>query len=165
MPTLDVNSWRQTGIFHFWRFTENVKNFPGWHLAFDPSGHASFLDLLTRLRGATESNPSRTVQLRPPSAEVLSTVNNRRSPVVSPTRVRVSRSDVANQWTIAEREADVSVAIGVKNLDGIIRWLGEPAAAFDTTYGEDPPLWFWGRAGTTRPGDRRGDAGESGSRR
>ena len=112
-----------------------------------------------RLRGATESGASRAVHPTCPSAEVLATVNNRRSPVVSPTRVRVIRNDVADQWTIAEREADVTVTIGVEHLDGIIRWLGDPVAAFDTTYGKDPPLWFWGRGGTSVPGDQPRDAG------
>ena len=139
----DLNSWRQTGLVHLWRFTENEKNYPGWHLATDPAGHASLLDLLRRLRNTTESGASRAVHPTNPSSEILATVNNRRSPIVSPTRVRVVRSDVADQWTIAECDADVTVKIGVDHLDGVVRWLAAPAAAFNTTYGKDPPVWFW----------------------
>jgi hypothetical protein len=158
MLTQDLNSWRQTGLFHFWRFTENVKNYPGWHLATDPAGHASFLDLLRRLRNATDSHASRTVHSTSPSSEVLATVNNRRSPVVSPTRVQVVRSDVSDRWTITA-DADVTVEIGVDHLDGIVRWLAAPAEAFDTTYGKDPSVWFWGRGDARVPGDRRRGAG------
>jgi len=159
MPPLDLNSWRQTGLIHLWRFTENVKNYPGWHLATDPTGHASFLDLLTRLRVTSEPGASRTVHATSPSAKVLAIVNNRLSPVVSPSRVRVARNGIADQWTITEGEADVTVTMGSEHLDGIIRWLGDPAAAFDTTYGKDPPLWFWGRGGAEVDGDRRRAAG------
>ena len=141
---LDLNSWNQTGLFYFWRFTENAKNYPGWHLATDSTGHSSFLDLLKRLRNTTESGASRTVRATSPSSEILATVNNRRSALVSPTRVRVATSDVVNQWTITEAEADVTIKIGADQLDGIVRWLASPPAAFDTTYGKDPPLWFWG---------------------
>ena len=149
----DLNSWKQAGLLHIWRFTENVKNYPGWHLATDGAGHASFVDLLTRLRSTTESGASRTVHSTSPSSEVLARVNNRRSPVVSPTRVRVVSSDVADHWTITEGDADVTVRMGVNHLDGIVLWLVASAAAFDTTYGKDPPVWFWGHR------DRLRDAG------
>jgi hypothetical protein len=144
MRMQDLNSWRQAGLLHLWRFTENVKDYPGWHLATDPTGHASFLDLLRRLRRTSEFSASRTVHPTPPSAELLAAVNNRRSSVVSPARVRVTRSDVADQWVLAERGAEVTVTIGVAQLGGTIQWLADPAAAFDTSYGKDPPLWFWG---------------------
>jgi hypothetical protein len=156
MSTLELNSWRQTGVLHLWRFTENVRNYPGWHLATDPTGLVSLLDLLTRLRGTSESSASRTVHPTGPSAEVLETVNNRRSPVVSPARVRVARSDAPDGWTITEQDADVTVTMGVEQLDGVIRWLGDPTAAFDTMFGKDPPLWFWGRGAR---GGRQRDAG------
>jgi len=155
MRMLELNSWRQTGVLHLWRYTENVRNYPGWHLATDLAGHASFLDLLTLLKSAAESRASRTVKPTIPSAEVLATANNRRSPVVSPTRVRIAASGVADHWTIAEVNADVTIELGVQHLDGIIRWLSDPAAAFDTTYGSAPPLWFWGLVGAKTPGNRK----------
>ena len=145
MSTVELKFWRQTGVLHLWRFTENVRNYPGWHLATDPTGLASLLDLLTRLRSTSESGASRTVHLTGPSAEVLATVNNRRSPVVSPARVRVATIDVPDGWAITEQDADMTMTMGVEHLDGIIRWLGDPTTAFDTTYGKAPSLWFWGR--------------------
>jgi hypothetical protein len=53
---------------------------------------------------------------------------------------------VPNAWTITEQGDDATMMMGVDQLAGVVRWLGDPTAAFDTTYGKNPPLWFWGRA-------------------
>ena len=55
---------------------------------------------------------------------------------------------------IAETEADVTIKLGAEQLDGLIRWLADPTAAFDTTYGGPPPLWFWGVVNAPSAGKR-----------
>lgn len=45
-----LSEWKQAGSpLHFWRCTENVRNYPGWHLAADEIWFAALTDLLERL--------------------------------------------------------------------------------------------------------------------
>ena len=38
--------WKQRGIISLWRYTENSRNYSGWHLTADAAGCASLLELL-----------------------------------------------------------------------------------------------------------------------
>jgi hypothetical protein len=140
----DLTSWRQTGVLYLWCHSENAKNYPGWHLATDRPGHASFLDLLRRLRTATEFGGVRGLRTTVPTAEVLAIANNRRDAAISPKRILVTAAVSADKWAIVEVTGDVRIELGADHLDGLVRWLSDPTAAFDTTYGSAPPLWSWG---------------------
>ena len=139
-----LNMWRQAGVLYLWRYTENVRNYPGWHLAADQLGHASLLALLNRLLTANGTGVWRTLESAAPSAGVLAIANNRRSPVVSPSRIRVAASVTADEWTIAEAESDAVMTLGAHHLEGIIRRRSDADAAFDLNYGSSPHLWFGG---------------------
>src|SRR5438093_904259 len=98
-----VNEWKQAGATFFWRYTRNLRNYPGWHLATDAAGHRSMLDLLRRVSATgIEPHVSRTLRLTAPSPEVLAIPNNRRSPVVAPARLRLLLADDPEQWTVEE---------------------------------------------------------------
>jgi hypothetical protein len=137
------NQWKQSGLLYFWRYTENVRNYPGWHLAADEAGLAALTDLLRRLLGADDS-ATRTTRISPPSPVVLATANNRRSPVVSPERVSWTVSATDDDWHFDERAAVLALRLGRHKVARMLQWLSNPHRAFDTTYGTSPPIWFWG---------------------
>ena len=83
-----VDSWKQAGRLFFWRFTENTRNFPGWHFMVDRGASTSIATLL-RSMAQSASICSRTIVVSLPTAEVLSIPNNRNSQCVAPERLRV----------------------------------------------------------------------------
>jgi hypothetical protein len=139
-----VDSWKQAGRLFFWRFTENTRNFPGWHFMVDRAASASIAALL-RSMAKSESPCSRTVVVSLPTAEVLSVPNNRHSPCVAPERLRIelATSD-AKCWLLTEDGAVVHWLIGSDNLRDVADVFADPAKYFDSTIGENPPLWSWG---------------------
>jgi len=138
-----INEWKQAGALYLWRYTENQRNYPGWHLAADKTGFAALTDLLTRLLRAGDA-ASRTTQIAPPSPAVLGTANNRTAPVVSTERARWNVSAIEHEWRLDESSKVLSLNLGRQKVAGMLHWLSNPEQAFDTTYGTSPPLWFWG---------------------
>ena len=90
--------WKQQGIVSLWRYTENERNYRGWHLNADSVGCASLSALLDELAQAPGTH--RTVQLTPPGASQLAVPNNQggRAAWLAPAKLRVSYSDVPATW-------------------------------------------------------------------
>ena len=70
-----ANAWKQSGRISLWRYTENQRNFPGWHLNGDADGCQSLLALLDAL--AADGEGSRTVAIIAPTKTQLSVPNNK----------------------------------------------------------------------------------------
>src|SRR3712207_2285031 len=76
MPDEHVNRWRQEGRLYFWRYTENTRNYPGWHLTADDLCCRSLADLIERMLSA-RGRPRKPLAVTPPTREVLRVPNNR----------------------------------------------------------------------------------------
>ena len=146
-----VNRWKQAGRLFFWRFTENTRNFPGWHFMVDPAASTS-ISVLLRSMAQSESPCSRTVVVSLPTAAVLGVPNNRRSPCVAPERLRIelALSD-AKCWSLTEDGAVVHWHLGADSLRRVADVFAEPTKYFDSTIGEDPALWSWGMLTQSSP--------------
>jgi hypothetical protein len=70
-----VATWKQTQPVYLWRYIDNTRNYPGWHLSLDPLASESLLALVGALQGAR--NPvHRTLEITPPTLPVLRVPNN-----------------------------------------------------------------------------------------
>ena len=139
-----VDSWKQAGRFFLWRFTENTRNFPGWHFMVDTAASTSIAALL-RSMAQSETVCSRTIVVSLPTAEVLSIPNNRNSQCAAPERVRVeldlSDNDV---WALVEDGAAVHWRLGTQSLRRVADVFADPDEYFDSAVGQEPVLWCWG---------------------
>lgn len=139
-----VASWKQAGRLFFWRFTENTRNFPGWHFMVDRAASTSIAALF-RSMAQSASLCSRTIVVSLPTPEVLSFPNNRNSQCVAPERLRVeldlSRGDA---WSLVEDGAVVHWRLGAESLRGMADVFADPAKYFDSSVGQEPVLWSWG---------------------
>lgn len=139
-----VGSWKQAGRLFFWRFTENTRNFPGWHFMVDHAAAASIAALL-RSMAKHESPCSRTIVVSLPTTEVLRVPNNRRSPCVAPERLRIELvTSNPKSWLLTEDGAVVHWLLGADNLRDVADVFADPTKYFDSTIGEKPTLWSWG---------------------
>lgn len=153
-----VDSWKQAGRLFFWRFTENNRNFPGWHFMVDRDASTSIAALL-RSMSQSQSACSRSVVVSLPTAEVLSIPNNRNSPCVAPERLRLELDQTTSDaWELVEEGAVVHWRLGANTLRHMADVFADPAMYFDSTVGRDPVLWCWGLLAQTTPGKSRGRA-------
>ncbi len=85
-----IHAWRPAGHVYLWRYRENTRNFPGWHLSTDRPGGTALLQLFSLFPSAT-TRVHRTVPLTPPSPSVLAVPNNQQgnANVWAPTKWRV----------------------------------------------------------------------------
>jgi hypothetical protein len=139
-----IDHWKQAGRLFFWRFTENTRNFPGWHFMVD---RAASLSIAALLRGMAQrtSACARTIVVSLPTAEVLSIPNNRNSQCVAPERLRIELDlSSGDAWALDEDGAVVHWRLGVERLRHMADVFADPVKYFDSTVGQEPPLWSWG---------------------
>ena len=138
--------WQQCGRISLWRYTENERNFSGWHLNADAEGCASLLSLLDAL----ESSPGeyRTVRITAPTAAVLRVPNNRggRAAWLAPAKLRLCCSPVQACWVFPLDLDPASLTVGADWLPRLREGIGGiPEGRGDYSIGSDaePSLWFW----------------------
>jgi hypothetical protein len=139
-----MNRWKQAGRLFFWRFTENARNFPGWHFMVDRAASTSIAALLRSM--AQNTYPcSRSLVVSLPTAEVLSIPNNRNSQCVAPETLRIELDlSSADAWALVEDGAVVHWRLGAESLRSMADVFADPARYFDSTVGREPVLWSWG---------------------
>jgi hypothetical protein len=144
---LQSHSWKQSGSVSLWRYTENLRNYPGWHLTADAVGCASVVTLLDALE-SDNSAVSRTIALVPPTPAVLAVPNNRSSAVIAPEKLRMSFSLAPSQWSFTESAAPAELTFGSNWLPQLRRAIagisrGEGDYSIGESGGGNLPLWFW----------------------
>ncbi len=140
----EIDKWVQSGKVFLWRYTENTRSFPGWHLAFDFLGANSLLTLFSSMKMLNQPT-MRTIRLSKPGSDVLAIPNNRTSRIMAKDKLRINWTpDRKNEWSINEQDDDVIMVLGKKVLANIEKAIENPNKAFDTTLAVDPLLWFWG---------------------
>lgn len=143
-----ANLWKQSGHISLWRYTENERNYPGWHLNADLEGCQSLQALLEAL--AADGGGSRTVTLTAPAKSQLGVPNNRsgRAAWVAPAKLRVAFSATASEWSFP---ADLDPAVLTVGSDWLAPLLegvaGIPEGRGDYSIGGhnvgNLSLWFW----------------------
>ncbi|MBB6365096.1 hypothetical protein FHR56_000209 [Xanthomonas sacchari] len=151
MPSLSppdlrlAHRWTQTGRISLWRYLENERNYPGWHLNADAPGCRSLVMLLDAL--AADGDGARVIAITAPTRAELAVPNNRRGRAawVAPEKLRLTVSTTDDRWSFPPDLAPAALDIGAAWLtvlrDGID---GIPKGRGDHCIGRgDLRLWFW----------------------
>lgn len=142
-----ANSWKQFGRISLWRYTENERNFPGWHLNADEAGCRSLLLLFEAF--AADGIGSRTVAITAPTKAQLVVPNNKAglAACVAPEKLRITFSPAPEEWSFPSDLDPAMIRVGSSWLsqlrDGIA---GIPEGRGDYAIGDRKggfPLWFW----------------------
>ncbi|WP_395794995.1 hypothetical protein [Aquimonas sp.] len=135
--------WNQNGRICLWRYTENQRNYPGWHLSADADGCASLLSLLDQLPTATAAY--RTLQITAPSAAQLRVPNNRAAGWLAPCRLRIEWAAHPATWLLPEVLDPAQLSLGADWLAPLRAGIADIAERRgDYAIGNrDARLWFW----------------------
>jgi len=138
--------WKQRGTISLWRYTENQKNFPGWHLNADGEGCASLLKLIDALRGHPGSY--RKLRLSSPSPQQLAVPNNRTAAWIAPQLWVIQHDPEGEHWHFASESETVTLIAGACWLERLRTGAaGIPAKQGDDSIGagrlQESRLWFW----------------------
>jgi hypothetical protein len=145
------HSWKQEGSISLWRYTENERNYPGWHLSADTRGCSSLSSLLQSL-AADGDGAARAIALEPPTASVLAIPNNRggQAKFRAPAKLRVRFVRDPRLWSFPKTLEPAELAFGYdwlaplkQGLDAISQGQGDYSIGID--HDGNLPLWFWWR--------------------
>ena len=144
---LKSHSWKSAGAVALWRYRENQRNFPGWHLTADPIGCASLLSLFDAL-GTDGDGSSRIFVVQPPTPAILAVPNNRRSPWCSPSKLRLSVSEKPSEWIFPDTLEPATLTFGLDWLPELQRGIadisrGHGDYAIGNPTDSNLQLWFW----------------------
>ncbi|MEO8366552.1 MAG: hypothetical protein ABI538_10135 [Pseudoxanthomonas sp.] len=142
-----VNSWNQSGLVSIWRYTDNERNYPGWHLNADGAGCQSLLALLEAL--ASYGTGSRSVAVTAPTKAQLRVPNNKAGLAawVAPDRLRVTFSLAPDEWSFPPALDPAAITFGSDWVEQLREGIaGIPQRRGDYAIGDRKgglPLWFW----------------------
>lgn len=141
-----AHQWKQRGRIYLWRYLENTRNYPDWHLSLDPAAHES---LTTLFRAFCEEGLKckRTLVVTAPPAAVLQVPNNQggKARFTSPAKIRLSyEPDLERVWTIDAEADPLDWRIGPGGAAEVRSVLDEPHRYFDENFGGEPSIWWWG---------------------
>jgi hypothetical protein len=137
-----------------WRYTENVRNFRGWHLTADSVGCESLIALVDAL-AADAGQISRVFEVSPPTERALRVPNNRSGTAawLTPAKLRITNSDDPEHWRFTDALDTAELVLGADwlprlraGIAGIEEGLGDYSIG-DHSKG-NMPLWFWWRLGS-----------------
>ena len=151
-----VNTWKQSGKIYLWKYEENTKNYPGWHLHANNEGCASLQELIELMVKAKFSS-ERTISIIPPTAKILMVPNNKggKAKWLSVDRIKVKfvkgESD-SEEWSLQHKHPQLFLTIGEnklkaleKGIKDIAKGKGDYSIGYkeETTDSEPSCLWFW----------------------
>jgi len=138
--------WKQRGRISLWRYTENQKNYPGWHLNADGEGCASLLELIDALSGRPGGNCR--LRLSSPSPQQLAVPNNRSAAWNAPQLWVIQHDPEPEHWHFASELESATLNAGARWLERLRKGVaGIPARQGDYSIGagrlRESSLWFW----------------------
>src|SRR6266702_378107 len=154
--TEKVDAWKQRGNVYLWRYQENCKNFPGWHLAADRAGAESLLILLAEFKSSTAS-VYRTITLSKPTINVLAVPNNKggKARWWAPSRFRINfdpNPEAMSLWSFPVDQDPAVLFVGrefLLRLEAGIVDLSQGKGDYSIggvtkeELSEQTSLWFW----------------------
>lgn len=143
------HSWKQSGNVSLWYYTENERNYPGWHLTADAAGCDSLVALIDVL-AADGCAASRVVEIRPPSSAQLKVPNNKSGLAAwqAPGKLRIAFSEDPAQWSFPLGLEPAVLTLGSDwlaplrdGVSGIARGRGDYSIGLAGN--GSSRLWFW----------------------
>jgi hypothetical protein len=149
MPDEDVDRWVQEGRLYLWRYTENTRNYSGWHLTADDVCCQSLADLIGRMLSARWGS-QKTLAVTPPTKEVLGVPNNRggraRWEAPGGLLLKYPKGAIGDEYSeLEERGGRLILSAGRQQLELLkecVLKVPRGEGDYAITVGETS-LWFW----------------------
>lgn len=98
-----------------WRYLENTRNYPGWHLTADTDGCASLIALLdAAVLDGMEGR--RTLKIDRPTPAQLAVPNNRHAAWTATQSLRIVFEREPSQWRLRDEGERLELLLGTETL-------------------------------------------------
>ena len=141
---METYNWKQKGNLYLWRYENNPKNYPGWHLTGDMEGISSLCTLLTIMQNEGR-NVKRTVQLSLPTSKELSILGCSSKAIPEKKVVIHLEIDEPIEWCIKPYGDSMDIIANPYSIKGFVKSLNERLQGendFSFSHGENQ-IWFW----------------------
>ncbi len=139
---------KQRGHIYLWTYTENKRNFSGWHLHVDEEAGAFLLELF-HLMMVAKWTPFKDLKLSKPTKEVLRIPNNGRSRFFYIEKLRIKYPKgkiVPSHWNMEVSGKEMELVVGLDKLKVLkqgIKDILEYRNDYSITHENGQRLWFW----------------------
>lgn len=141
-----ITKLKQTGTIYFWKFKDNLRNYPGWNISFDQDG-ADFLLGLLALMDCSEWSAKKSLHISEPNHKLLVTINNRGGNAswsfVKRLDLQLKKGET-DLWSITEQNYQLSLSFGSGKLVELRNTIADKA--FDVGITDsigNNILYFW----------------------
>jgi hypothetical protein len=138
-------AWQPRGSTSLWRYAENERNYPGWHLSADRAGSESLTELIDAFASMSVA-AVRTLELDCPSAAVLAVPNNKggTAAIDAALKLRVRYVEQPSRWQLSMTRDAAELEVGHEWLARLRSGCVDMAnGRGDYSIGTHPGLWFW----------------------
>ncbi len=154
MSDPNVAKWKPAGITSVWRYLDNARNFPGWHLTADAESCAALQQLFEQMLLAKYSVKTSLLTC-PPTQELLCVPNNQggkaRWESVEKLHLKFDPAKQDNHWIVNPASDGLHIEIGRGKLESlrdgvrdITRGKGDYSIGpEDDSQYDEQCLWFW----------------------
>jgi hypothetical protein len=149
MPDEKVDKWKQEGRVYLWRYLQNTRNYPGWHLSADQAFGRRFGDLIQIMLNSPY-NSQKALTITAPTKEILSVPNNQggRSAWESPKSfvIKHQKAENFNDLANLEESSETVVLTAGRQQLGLLGNCVSKILEGDNDYAieiGDTQLWFW----------------------
>lgn len=144
-----VKHWKQNGSLYLWRYLENTRNYPGWHLSANNLFCESFTDLFKKMLSAKWSS-QKLLLITPPNEKILRVPNNHGGKArwysAKSLLLNYPKNKVDDDYfSLEEIEGKITIYVGTRKLEllndcisNISKGKGDYSIESD-----DSQLWFW----------------------
>jgi hypothetical protein len=150
MSDVTIDKWKQQGNLYLWKYLENARNYPGWHMTANRSACQNLADLIEKMLSSPWSS-QKVLNTEPPNEKILQVPNNRggkahweaaQSLILKyPKKHKVTD----DSFLLKEYKNTVELSLGKNSLELLRQGILEiPEGKGDYTIGTDEiMLWFW----------------------
>jgi len=141
---MEVYNWKQVGHLYLWKYKDNPRNYPGWHLTGDKQGLVSLIDLIT-LMIKENRNSKRSVRLSEPGRTELSIPGCSNKVQAVKKFALYFETEAVEEWQVKPYQESMDIisnSYSAKGLKESLVQLSRGENDFSFGHGIDQ-IWFW----------------------
>ena len=140
-----IEKYKVAGNVACWRFSDNVKNYPGWNICFDSTSRSEIITLL-EMMDKSEWPSKKSISLSDPLELGQQWIEEVGKYFAAKSIVISNRKEPGNLWSIVENKNELVISLGTEKLLELRKNLQIEIfdeAMYGDAEGHESLLYFW----------------------